>query len=109
MPITVHVKSIQRDVLQKILDHYNKNKPDGEYPLEILNRTEGGFKIQLPKIIVNKLSESNILHDANSEIRQLRWSRGQLVSGCYIGFTQEQELLLYNALVDALGKANVSM
>jgi hypothetical protein len=108
MPITVYVQTIQNDVLQKILDHYNKNKKIGEYPLEILNRTEGGFKIRLPKI-TGKLSESNRLRDANSEIRQLRWSRGQLVSGYYIGFTQEQELLLYNALVDALGQANVSM
>ena len=109
MPITVHVQSIQNELLQKILDHYNKHKPDGEYPLEILNRTEGGFKIKLPTSIITQLSENSRLPDPNNEIRQLRWSRGKLVSRYYIGFTQEQELLLYNALVDALGQANVSM
>ena len=87
--------------IHSIPEYYNANKPADEEPLERLNRAEGGFQIQ----IANK---KNDICDPNQRIRQLRWSRGRLVSGEYIGFTQKQEAMLYEALVHALG-GNVLM
>jgi hypothetical protein len=100
MPITVKVSSIDAETFEKILNHYNLNKPADEYPLERLNRAEGGFQI--------KLGPRNNLIDANHQIRQLRWNRRRLES-THIGFTKEQEQLLCNALVEVLGESNVSM
>ena len=101
MPIRVTATSIDADTIRNVINHYNANKPADEEPLERLNRAEGGFQIQ----IVNK---KNDICDDNLKIRQLRWSRGRLVSGEYIGFTQKQEAMLYEALVHALG-GNVLM
>jgi len=96
MPIRVTATSIDAETCRAIINHYNANKPKDEEPLERLNRAEGGFQIQ----IANK---KNDICDDNSKIRQLRWSRGRLVSGGYIGFTAKQEAMLYEALVHALG------
>jgi hypothetical protein len=82
-----------------ILDYYNTHRSDDEEPLQRLDRTEGGFQIQIP-------SMKNKICDENNKIRQLRWANGQLVSGFYIGFTEKQTMLLYDALVYAL-KGNV--
>ena len=88
--------SIDAETIRTIITHYNTNKPEDEEPLERLNRAEGGFQIQIA-------SKRNLVCDANLKIRQLRWSRGRLVSGGYTGFTQKQEAMLYEALVHALG------
>jgi hypothetical protein len=81
---------------QSILEHYNSNKPEDEEPLERLDRTEGGFQIQIPS-----MKDKSV--DENRKIRQLRWANGWLVSGFYIGFTEKQTMLLYEALVYSLG------
>ena len=96
MPIRVTATSIDAETFRAILNYYNTNKPDDEEPLERLNRAEGGFQIQ----IANK---KTVECDANQKIRQLRWSRGRLVSCGYIGFTMKEEAMLYEALVHALG------
>lgn len=97
MPIKVLVNSINKDIFQKILDYYNSNKATNEQPLERLNRCEGGFQIRIPDM---KKTTCN----SNNEIKQLRWSRGYLVHHqIYEGFTEKEELLLYEALNFALG------
>ena len=102
MPIKVSVKSIDNSTFQKVLDYYNEHKPAYEQPLESLRRAEGGFQIKIQ-------GRQDDRFDSNDKIQQLRWSRGELVSGAYIGFSQEQETLLFNALVHGLGKECVSM
>ena len=101
MPIRVTATSIDAETFRAIITHYNSNKPEDEEPLERLPRTEGGFQIQIA-------SKRNMMCDDNLKIRQLRWSRGRLVSCGYIGFTQKQEAMLYEALVHGLG-GNVLM
>jgi hypothetical protein len=96
MRIRVLVDTINNETFQKILHYYNNNKTDDEEPLERLDRTEGGFQIKIP-------SKQNSRVDENEKIRQLRWSNGALVSGFYIGFTEKQIMLLYDALNFALG------
>jgi hypothetical protein len=82
-------------MIQQIIDYYNANKPIDEFPIEKLNRAEGGFKINL-----SNRQELN----PNDRCRQLRWNRGKLVSGPYIGFTVQQETLLYKAFAHVMGE-----
>ena len=96
MPIKVFVNFIDNNTYNKILDFYNNNKSSDEEPLERLDRFEGGFQIKIP-------FKQDIICDANEKIRQLRWNKKYLVSGYYIGFTEKQEMLLYESLVYALG------
>jgi hypothetical protein len=101
MTIKVNTKSINCDQLQKILDYYNSNKSLDEEPLELLDRCEGGFKIKISYM-------KNQQCDENNKIKQLRWSKGCLVSSKYISFKESEKLLLYDALIHVLGKDNVS-
>lgn len=96
MPIKVTANSIDAETFREIINYYNTNKPEDEEPLERLPRAEGGFQIQIA-------SKKNLACDNNLKIRQLRWSRGELVSCGYIGFTAKQEAMLYEALVHGLG------
>ena len=96
MPIKVTATSIDAETFQRILQYYNEHKPAEEEPLERLPRAEGGFQIQ----IASKKNESC---DVNLKIRQLRWWKGTLISFGYIGFTAQQEAMLYEALVYGLG------
>jgi hypothetical protein len=96
MPIKVSVDSIDKDTFQKILDYYNNNKSEDEELLEHLQRAEGGFQIRIP-------SKQSLICDENEKIRQLRWNKKYLLPGFYIGFTEKQEFLLYESLVNALG------
>ena len=82
--------------MKRILQYYNEHKPAEEEPLERLPRAEGGFQIQIT-------SKKNECCDANLKIRQLRWWKGTLISFGYIGFTAQQEAMLYEALVYGLG------
>ena len=79
-----------------ILNYYNEKREEGSEELQLLNRAEGGFMIEIPE---NKNEE-----DSNNRIRQLRWSNFCLVSDIYIGFNDKQLDLLYEALVDYLGE-----
>jgi hypothetical protein len=105
MSIKVLVNTISDTEFQDILEYYNLHKSENEYPLQILDRAEGGFKIDLPQ---NKWKINHILNysDDNDKIRQVRWKRGYLFSGLYIGFTKKQYKLLYEALAFVL-KHNV--
>lgn len=99
MQIKVLVDIIEYEDLQKILEYYNSNKSIDEEPLEVLDRCEGGFKIAIPYM-------KDIMCDENRKIKQLRWSKGYLVSQ-YINFTEKEQILLYDSLVYALGNENV--
>jgi hypothetical protein len=100
MPIKVLVDSIDNEKIQEILDYYNFKKLDDEEPIEVLNRCEGGFQIRITHM------KDQMCND-NKKIKQLRWSKGYLLSQKYISFTKKEELLLYNSLVNALGSNNV--
>lgn len=100
MPIKVLVDSITNKKIQEILDFYNSKKSSDEEPLEILNRCEGGFKIQLSYLKDQKCDE-------NKRIKQLRWRKGYLLSDSYISFRYKEEMLLFDAIVNALGSDNV--
>jgi hypothetical protein len=101
MQIKVLLQVIPNDKLTEILDYYNTNKPCNEEQLELLDRYEGGFKINLPDM-------KDLLCDDNQKIKQLRWHNSCLVSQSYIRFNKEEETLLYNALAHILGNENVS-
>jgi hypothetical protein len=96
MPIKVNVTSMDKSTLEKIISHYNSNKLPEEDSLEELDRCEGGFQIKISSM------KSDVC-DANEKIKQLRWSKGYLVSyGGYPTFTEKEEMRLYEALVYAL-------
>ena len=101
MPIKVFVETISYEELQNILDYYNATKPIDEEPLELLYRCEGGFQIKISHM-------KNIHCDENRKIKQLRWSKGYLVSQ-YINFTEQEHDLLYDSLVYVLGTNNVKL
>ena len=103
MPIKVRVNTICDEDMQRILDYYNayvQNNPGHSEPLELLDRYEGGFQISIPEM-------KDVSCDDNKKIKQLRWHRGYLVSGYYIGFDANEEELLYTSLVHVLGQDNV--
>lgn len=47
MTIKVLVRFVENDKLQLVLDYYNMNKEETDEPLELLDRCESGFKINL--------------------------------------------------------------
>jgi hypothetical protein len=100
MRIQVLLPSIELYQLSDILEYYNKNKLPEEQPLELLDRVEGGFQINIENMI-------HVMCDDNKKIKQLRWNNGYLVPQYYISFTKKEEELLYNALVNVLGSNNV--
>ena len=81
---------------EAVLNYYNANKPEDEEPLERLDRMEGGFQIQIPEM-------KNRSVDANRKVRQLRWVNGGLCAWPYVGFTDKQTVLLYEALFHSYG------
>ena len=110
MFIKVHVRIIDNikfeEILKDILKYYNENKPKENEPLEILDRAEGGFQIQITNM-------KHKLCDANEKIKQLRWYKGYLTTtfynSSYISFSEKELLLLYNSLKYVLVDHNVSL
>jgi hypothetical protein len=100
MPIKVLVDTIYTNDIQRILDYYNQYKPGHSERLELLDRYEGGFQISIPEM-------KDVICDNNKKIKQLRWHKGFLVSGYYIGFDDDEEELLYTSFVHVLGQNNV--
>jgi hypothetical protein len=84
-----------------IIEYYNANKPADWMPIAKAGVAEGGFEIKLnPDELARKM---NWYSDYNDRVRQLRWSDGKLLSNCYVGFTDEQTALLFQALQQSLG------
>jgi hypothetical protein len=102
MQIKVLVDEIDNEQIQKIVDYYNSNKQPHKEPLEILNRCEGGFKIQISYM-------KNQMCNENDKIKQLRWHKKYLTSQTYIDFTYTEKKLLFESLVNVLGANNVSL
>lgn len=100
--IKVLKKTIEPHEMQQILEFYNSKKMENEEPLEILNRCENGFKIQISYL-------KNQYGDENDKIKQLRWNKGCLSPMKYISFTYKEQKLLYYALAHAIGEKNVQM
>ena len=98
-----------------ILKFYNENKAADAMELRVLDRSEGGFQLSLnmEQLASQRAWYKRIVPytglDHNETIKQLRWSRGRLESGCYIGFNEEETALLFRALQHSLGAQNVVM
>jgi hypothetical protein len=106
MTIQVLVDIIDDETYQNICKFYNDNKDENELPLQILDRFEGGFKIDIPEKDWKKSPLGNFT-DENDKIRQLRWRNRMLVSGGYKSFTGKQGMLLYEALIHSLPPGTV--
>jgi hypothetical protein len=91
MTIKVLIDSFSFEELKQIIDYYNNHKQPVEEQLEELNRAEGGFKIQITEL-------KSIDCNENKKIKQLRWDKKSLVSKGNIGFTENEEKLLYTPL-----------
>jgi len=102
MQIKVLVDEIDNEKIQKVLDYYNSNKLDDEEPLQTLDRCEGGFKIQISYM-------KNQMCNENDKIKQLRWHKKYLTSQAYIDFKYKEKMLLFEALVNVLGRDSVSL
>ena len=99
---------------EPIITFYNENKPMDAMELRKLDRSEGGFELSLNAQQLASQREwssrfSRFGLDDNETIKQLRWSRGRLESGCYIGFNEEETALLFRALQHSLGAESVVM
>lgn len=104
--IKVLVPIINDETYEKICNHYNNTKEAEETPIQRLDRAEGGFKFDLPE------NEWKIDHYfryvlENEKIRQMRWSKGRLVTSGYVDFTRKQYMLLYESLVAILPPGSV--
>lgn len=102
MSIKVLVHSIEKEKLQLVLDYYNMNKEATDEPLELLDRCEGGFKINLSYL-------KNLQGNENDKIKQVRWNKGFLTSKGFISFKEKEKMLLYEALAHVLGKDKVTI
>jgi hypothetical protein len=94
-----------------ILAAYNANRPAGSEKLYKAGVCEGGFEIPLSALEREQLEQRakriGRRLDANNYVRQLRWNKGKLQSGNFVGFTEAEVSLLYSALVAVLGAENV--
>jgi hypothetical protein len=96
---------ITKEELTKILEYYNSKKEENENPLKLLDRAEGGFKIDVPEDKWEKDLRGFITE--NTKIQQMRWKNGYLTSMGYCGFNLKQYMLLYDAFVYALPPGEV--
>jgi hypothetical protein len=96
--ITVNFASISKEEYQLVIDYYNTIKPRHFLLIEELDRCEGGFKIALSD------SEAN---NMNGQLKQLRWNKRKLDPLNFIGFNEDETLLLYRSLVHVFGESAV--
>jgi len=95
---------------EPIVNHFNDNKPLGCNSIRKLGACEGGFEFDLeePFLEQAKLKMiNNPMRDTNSLLRQVRWSDGKLLNLHYNSLTEEQTMLLFQALQHSLGEENV--
>jgi hypothetical protein len=98
LTIKVKVNVIKTNENQEILKKYNEMKHPNWSPLEILQRAEGGYQIEIPE-------KKNIkCENQNDKIKQLRWVDKALVCrGCYTAFNEKELQLLFRAMHSVLG------
>ena len=96
--IKVKIDVIKQNENQEIVEKYNELKPANWQPLEILQRAEGGFQIEIP-------DKKNVkCTNQNDKIKQLRWMNKTLVCrNSYIGFNHVELQLLFRAMHSVLG------
>jgi len=100
MYISVKFDSISKEECQEVIKYYNKNKLLTDNNLEVLDRAEGGFKINLD------FNEEK--YGTNEKIKQLRWCKGKILSsGYYIDFSNDEKILLYKSLCHVFGEDKV--
>jgi hypothetical protein len=101
MTIKIHkLAVIQAYQIEEIIQYYNTYKPDASEPLQ---QCEGGGGF----MIAVKGSNQKIMHK-NQCIKQLKWHKNILVTYIdYVGFSEEEERLLYIAMINVLGDENV--
>ena len=95
---------------EPIVKRFNDTKPPGCNSIRELGAWEGGVEIDLeePFLEQAKLKMiNNPMRDKNSLVRQVRWSDGKLLSFHYNSLTEEQTMLLFQALQHSLGEENV--
>lgn len=96
--IKVKIDVIKQNENQEIVEKYNELKPANWQPLEILQRAESGFQIEIP---ANKNVKCT---NQNEKIKQLRWMNKTLVCrNSYIGFNHVELQLLFRAMHSVLG------
>ena len=104
-PIDVkkHTIKVKVDVIkgyenQEIVKKFNEMKPPDWPPLEILQRAEGGFQIEIPE-------KKNIkCANQNQKMKQLRWMNKTLVRyKNFISFNDVELQILYKAMHIVLG------
>lgn len=96
--IKVKVDIIEENKNQEIVKKYNEVKPPNWPPLQILDRAEGGFQIEIPEKKDIKCANQN------DKIKQLRWRNKALVGySRYPTFNQVELLLLLRAMSSVLG------
>jgi hypothetical protein len=110
MQISVNFETISPDQTNLVIDYYNQRKPEGANPLEKSYAAEGGFMIALTPDEIGIRKSSN----PNDHVKQVRWNRKSLVSsrhGKYaaIQFTEDETLLLYDALCAIFGADDVQL
>jgi len=93
--IIVNFASISKDEYQQVVDYYNTIKPSHYMSIEELDRCEGGFKIAC---------EANY---TNGKIKQLRWNKRKLDPLNFVGFDEDETILLYRSLVHVFGESAV--
>ena len=91
--ITVNFGSISQVEYLQVIDYYNTIKPSHYMLLEELDRCEGGFQIALD--------------DLPGKIKQLRWNKRKLDPMNFIGFNEDEILLLYRSLIHVFGESSV--
>lgn len=93
--IIVDFASISKDEYQRVVDYYNTIKPSHYMSIEELDRCEGGFKIACKE------------ENSNSKIKQLRWNKRKLDPLNFVGFDEDETILLYRSLVHVFGESAV--
>lgn len=109
MQISVNFETVSPEQSRQVLDYYNRHRPEGVNPLEKSYSSEGGFIIALTHDEMGTRNSSN----PNDHVKQLRWKNGSLVSSRYgnyaaIQFSEDETLLLYDALSSVFGADQVS-
>lgn len=96
--IKVKVNVIKTNENEEIIKKYNEIKPLNWPPLEMLQRAEGGYQIEIP-------DKKNIkCANQNDKIKQLRWMNKALICrSYYITFNEKELQLLFRAMHSVLG------
>ena len=109
MYITVLTDNLPKNGYRDILNYYNANKPYNWKDLRKAGVYEGGFEVPKNESEIEELQKRYRYLDPNERVRQLRWSNGRLLSLGHFPLSDEETLLLYQALKHVLGESLVEL